>query len=264
MPRKFSGNFFSRPRGPSNKSAKPSADLFARSQRRELGFRGAAAWWNTCGVTNLSSRLMGSTLRDRTGEKHGRLTVVKRGPKKGRKVHWWCECSCGRACTLVRSDALGNPTQSCGCLQRERSGEACRKRSTHGCSRTSGYLVWRAMKNRCYRKADLHFLDYGGRGIRVCDAWRYSFEAFSRDMGPPPGPGYSIERLDNDGHYEPGNCTWATCKHQARNRRSTVWVQCEGEVVSLAEAAERAGLAYKTAYSKMRRGTGFIRVEKSV
>jgi hypothetical protein len=120
MPRKFSGDFFSRPRGPSNKSAKPSADLFARSQRRELGFRGAAAWWNTCGVTNLSSRPMGSTLRDRTGEKHGRLTVVKRGPNKGKKtVRWWCECSCGRACVLVHASNLGKCSMSCGCWREE-------------------------------------------------------------------------------------------------------------------------------------------------
>lgn len=86
-----------------------------------LGLMGAAAWWNTCGVTNLNSRLMQSTLRDRTGEVHGRLTVIKRGPNKGKKtVRWWCECSCGRLCVLVHAGNLGRCSMSCGCIREER------------------------------------------------------------------------------------------------------------------------------------------------
>jgi hypothetical protein len=116
------------------------------------------------------------------------------------------------------------------------------------------------MRNRCYRKADPYFESYGGRGIRVCDSWRCLFAAFFQDMGPRPGPGYSIERIDNDGDYCRENCVWVTAKDQARNRRSTRWVSFEGSVMSLAEAAEKSGVAYAVAYAMMQRGERFIRV----
>ncbi len=120
MGRIFFQHFSSPTRGPSDKSAAASTDLSTRVDRDGLGSWGAAAWWNTCGVTNLSKRLMGSTLRDRTGEKHGRLTVVKRGPNKGRKtVRWWCECDCGRVCVLVHGGNLGKCSMSCGCWKEE-------------------------------------------------------------------------------------------------------------------------------------------------
>jgi hypothetical protein len=117
------------------------------------------------------------------------------------------------------------------------------------------------MRNRCYREANEDYHLYGGRGICVCEAWRRSFSAFLRDMGNRPGPGYSIERLDNDGDYCPGNCVWVTAKAQARNRRSTRWVSFEGCVMSLAEAAEKAGVAYKVAWSMMNRGERFVQAE---
>jgi hypothetical protein len=118
------------------------------------------------------------------------------------------------------------------------------------------------MKRRCYSPNDAYFESYGGRGITVCDAWLRSFAVFLQDMGAQPATGYSIERLDNDGNYEPGNCVWATPKQQARNRRNTVWVQYQGEVIALAEAAERAGVDYKYAYAQMQRGIEFLRTEK--
>jgi hypothetical protein len=117
------------------------------------------------------------------------------------------------------------------------------------------------MKNRCYRISDLHYQDYGGRGIRVCQRW-HCFEHFLADMGERPSRLHSLERLDNDKAYCPENCTWATVQEQACNRRSTVWVEWRGEVMKFVEALERSGLRRAAAYSRMRRGIEFVRVNR--
>ena len=90
---------------------------------------------------------------------------------------------------------------------------------THGMSRIPEYKVWKAMRQRCYLKTSKAYRHYGGRGITVCDRWRSSFENFISDMGRRPGPEFSIERVNNDGNYEPGNCIWATWSQQAKNKR---------------------------------------------
>lgn len=103
------------------------------------------------------------------------------------------------------------------------------------------YNAWKNMRRRCYDAKRSDFARYGGRGIRVCERWM-EFANFLADMGRRPGPSYSIERVNNDGHYEPGNCRWATKTEQARNRRSTRLVSWNGRQVSLAQACEEAGI----------------------
>jgi hypothetical protein len=130
-----------------------------------------------------------------------------------------------------------------------RSGNPCGKRS-HGMTKSGTFKVWAGIKHRCLNPNDPNFARYGGRGITVCSPWRESFEAFRADMGDPPAGG-TIERIDNERGYEPGNCRWATVKEQNRNRRDTRWVTLDGETASLAEWCERRALKYKTVHMRI-------------
>ena len=171
------------------------------------------------------------------GMRFGRLRILERAPSKHGVTRWYCACDCGTL-RVISSPGFKNwKTQSCGCLQREATSQAAR---THGLSKSPTYKVWCAMKSRCFRKTDTAYADYGGRGITVCPEWAASFEAFLRDMGERPA-GMTIERRDATGHYEPGNCVWASRLDQARNRRSLHMVNVDGEEMCLSAACALYG-----------------------
>lgn len=160
----------------------------------------------------MRSRFWSSKFRDLTGLRFGRLTVVKRGPNRGQAIRWWCRCDCG-AGTLVLASGLTRTRdgrKSCGC-----------SRLKHGHARNGRehplYGVWQTMIKRCENGRAINYPHYGGRGIRVCERWRHDFAAFLKDVGERPTPQHSLDRINNDGHYEPGNVRWATRREQALN-----------------------------------------------
>ena len=184
------------------------------------------------------------------GVKIGRLTVVK---WLGGGGNWECKCECG-AVRIVKGTYLasGN-TKSCGCLQRD----SVRKRqTTHGMYGTPEYRSWTNMLNRCYYTPLPMYPLYGGRGIRVCDSW-HDFSNFYTDMGDRP-KGHTLDRIDSDGNYEPGNCRWATALEQGRNRRGTRSIEFAGKKMVLTEWCLMLGVPYDLVKSRLRRGYTFV------
>lgn len=154
-----------------------------------------------------------------------------------------CRCECGSV-EAVRTNQLRGP-----------DGNRCKKCSTttHGLTSSCEYKVWQGMVRRCSNTNERYYHHYGGRGITVCERWRH-FPNFYADMGPRPSSDHSLDRIDNDGHYEPGNCRWATRSQQQRNKRSNHHLYYEGRSILLVEAAEISGIPIHTISARLRVG----------
>lgn len=193
------------------------------------------------------------------GQRFERLIVigvhsVAESPCGTKRLKWLCRCDCGREHVVRGADLVNGLVRSCGCLKDD---TARARLTTHG--HTSGgklsreYNAWHHAKRRCSDPAVKQFADYGGRGIRMCARWVESFEAFLADMGPCP-KGKTIDRIDNDGNYEPGNCRWATRTEQNNNTRASRFVVWNGERMTVAEASRRAGIDKMHVYSRLKIG----------
>lgn len=169
-----------------------------------------------------------------------------------------CKCDCGSE-TIVRWGNLKRShTKSCGCLQ----SKLIRERQTkHGWSKSGKdkavpeYTAWCTMKNRCYTKTHKNYEEWGGRGIRVCSRWLESFDNFIEDMGQKPSRQHSLDRINNNGDYEPSNCRWATSKQQNSNKRNRRNLEYNGDVKSLSEWAALLGIDKRLLWQKLATST---------
>lgn len=158
---------------------------------------------------------------------------------KRNRPHYVCVCSCGKEVTVRKYLLLNGNTLSCGHLQRERARDA---NTTHGMYRTAEYNIWSGIIGRCTNPNDSAYKDYGGRGIRMCERWRTSFQSFYEDMGPRPSNAYTVERLNSNGDYEPDNCKWATRTEQNRNTSRNRVITYQDKTQCLSAWVEELGV----------------------
>ncbi|WP_347271641.1 hypothetical protein [Rhizorhabdus histidinilytica] len=177
---------------------------------------------------------------------------TEQGRRHGRQRTALCRCDCGTERHVPIQILKAGKSHHCGCRNGEKNAEL---HGTHLMSATPEHRSWAHMKERCFNENCADYPDYGGRGITVCDRWRDSFEAFFADMGPRPSIKHSIDRIDVNRNYDPGNCRWATNLEQAQNKRDTRWVLFRGQRMSMREACRLAELdaKYKVIHARVHR-----------
>ncbi len=180
------------------------------------------------------------------GKKFGRLTVIKR-----QSTSWLCRCDCGNTKNVITAKLNNGHTKSCGCFRKDKTSSSFKN---HGATGTLTYKRWKSMQSRCHSVNSKSYQNYGGRGIKVCEQWLYSFDNFLKDMGECPSAEYTLERINNQGNYEPLNCKWATKKEQNRNTSRNRLIQYKGETHCIGEWAEILGISKNTIYKRLYRG----------
>lgn len=158
------------------------------------------------------------------GKKFGRFTILKRvkNATGSRRSRWLCLCECGNNHITTGELLRNGGSKSCGCLKIEAGYKKGKEKFKHGHTiggRTKEYSIWKGIRSRCFNKNSKAYPNYGGRGIIICDKWKNDFKAFLGDMGRIPKDKSSIDRINNNGNYEPGNCRWSTPLEQNRNKR---------------------------------------------
>ena len=192
-----------------------------------------------------------------TGRRFGRLTVIEEaGRDKFSRTLWKCECECGNEKIVPYGRLVRGDTRSCGCLAHDTT---VQRNLRHGDSFRGKverlYSIYNNIKTRCYNETDSHYERWGGRGIKMCDEWRESYDAFKEwALANGYEDNLTIERIDNDGDYCPENCKWITHKQQARNKRNNHFLTYNGERKCLGEWCEIYNIPRSTLWNRVDRG----------
>lgn len=190
---------------------------------------------------------------DMAGRKYGELIAIRRigSAPNNRNAIWLFRCSCGAECEKDGYSVRSGKVKACTACGLARSRAAS---ITHGKTNSVEYRIWTGMLTRCYNKSARAYADYGRRGISVCESWRHDFDAFLHDMGHRPSPQHSIDRIDNDGNYQPSNCRWATREQQAQNKRTSIRIEIDGQCKTVDEWANESGQSAASIYQRYRSG----------
>lgn len=189
---------------------------------------------------------------DLTEQKFGNLKIIKRleNDKFGHSV-WLCECICGNKIKVLSTNLKRGHTKSCGC---KKSYYITHSKITHGKAHTRLYGIYNKMKCRCYNQNNPAYKNYGNRGIKICKEWKQDFENFYNwSMNNGYKEGLSIDRIDNNGNYEPNNCRWVTDKEQANNKRNNHYITYNNETHTLTEWAQMLKISPSTIYRRINR-----------
>lgn len=179
------------------------------------------------------------------------LTVLSYSHTKNSLHYWLCRCDCGNTTTVLQGNLVYSRTKSCGCYHKKRARDA---NELHGESKTRLYRIWKGMRARCHNPKNPSFKDYGGRGIRVCDAWQ-KYNAFKQwAISSGYAENLTIERIDVDGMYEPSNCKWIPRPEQGKNTRRSHYIQYGGRTMSLAEWSKELGGGPNLVTTRLQRG----------
>lgn len=184
-----------------------------------------------------------------TTEKYGKLTFIKELPErtKHRAIVWECVCDCGKTMQANKIDILRGFTKSCGCLHRE---AAQRRAVPHGRG-TKEYAAWLGMNGRCNNPNVESYPLYGGRGIKLCSKWRNSYTDFLTDVGFAPTSKHSLDRINTNGNYEPGNVRWATDYEQTRNKRTNTIITINGIAMCLTDWCHKYDIKVSTVCNRV-------------
>lgn len=190
-------------------------------------------------------------VKDLSGLRFNNLTVIKLA-YINKRAYWLCQCDCGNQKIMCSHD-LGH-TKSCGCKKYGQS-------KKHGLKNTKLYKVWKGFKQRCYNSNNPGYKNYGGRGIKVCEEWLNDFQAFY-DWAMENGykEGLSIDRIDNNGNYEPSNCRWTNRQVQNDNRRNVIHLSYNDETHNIAEWSRILGISKKTIQGRYKRGLSIDKI----
>lgn len=192
-----------------------------------------------------------SSYKDITGQKFGRLTAVRIHLEPGARTKWLCRCECGKEKVIPLGSLTSGRGKSCGCLRRENTSKTFRK---HGLMDEPLYSTWISMRSRCRNKKNPSYKRYGSRGIDVCPEWDDFRSFYKWAMTNGYKAGLSIDRIDNDGNYEPNNCRWADKETQANNTSKNVFLEIEGITRTISEHAKHYGMDYSHLYYRYESG----------